>query len=189
MDSVCLFVSFIVRLCFLLTCQCDELCIVCDDVANREQEEKKNLIFFLTMHVPHHLGAIQLNPSMKTKCHLPLSLCVTVFVWSRGESEQSASLLGFLFQDGCPPGASAAVDGFFSDRGLDRFFYLVGTIRNTKERPRLSVRCSFYYRLTPQTPAAQLAASRWRRFTALTTPALAPERIVVQNTAVSLSHL
>lgn len=46
----------------------------------------------------------------------PTSLCVTVFLWGLRESEQSASLLGFLFQDGWPPCASAEVDGFFLKR-------------------------------------------------------------------------
>lgn len=149
------------------------------------------------MHVPHHLGAIQLNPSTKKKCHLSaFTVCDGVCVEPGGRGGGVSSLLACwvsCFKMAARPARPRRLMASFqagdSDRGLDRFFCLVGTIRNTKERPRLSVRCSFYYRLTPQTPAAQLAASQWRRFTALTTPALAPEQIVVQNTSVTLSHL
>lgn len=107
--------------------------------------KKKKSDLVLNMHVPHHQWAIQLNPSMKRKCHLPLHCVWRHLCGAGGKVSNLLACWVSCFKMAARPVRPLRLMASFqagdSDRGLDRFLYLVGTIRNTKERPRLSVHC------------------------------------------------
>lgn len=110
-----------------------------------ETEGKKNLILSSTCTFLTIWEQSSLILQWKRKCHLPLH-CVWWHLCGAGGRVSNllacwVSCFNMAASSVRPLRLMASFQAGNSDRDLDRFFYLVGTIRNTKERPRLSVRC------------------------------------------------